>query len=513
MTPLRIRHAATNIAALCLAAAGIAGTTLAGATTGVPYCQAGEHGTQRGCAPPARSAAKVTKRTNGNGQKAPNAGVKKRATTNIKGRTSVKRQPRKRPSLSGAVRLPSVPARALTPRTPQVPPSARTPTPIPTSTPSPPAPAPVAPTPGPPAGAAPTPPPTPSAPSPPAVTQTPPAGFPASYFNGPLGARNVVPGAPAGTLMGSAVGAVGMSWQDGWKLTLSREQAIGRQFDLYHLHYAAPAGKCWYDAPFSRVLNGKTLEQMVEEKGGTPVLSWHPGFTVTQAANGLADDCFRQFARLAKSHEGTVMLRMWWEFNIPGMHWGWPDSTYSDQGARSQAVQDMITAWRRVVAIVQAEGATNVGFFYCPDEGNQRRFAWDAYPGDAYVDWVGSDGYNWNDPNVYSTKTGTGWAEFGQIFHHTPADSMHDRLGPRKPFVIGETASALPDGGRHGDWLRNAGTYIRDRMPFVKGFLYFDVDVSPAEGAKTNYRLDSVSGGMAGLRDLGAMTHFNTRSR
>ncbi len=295
-------------------------------------------------------------------------------------------------------------------------------------------------------------------------------------------------------------GAYGMPWQEGWKLTLAREQAIGRRFDLYHFHAASPAGGCWYspEGPFQRMLNGKPLERVAADRGGVPVISWHPGFTVAQAANGLADDCFRQFARAAKEHGSTVMLRMFWEWNIPGMHWG------------TQNAQTFITAWRRIVNIIRAEGATNVGFFYCPDEG-YRDLAVAGYPGDAYVDWVGADAYNHDREDVYSTAHHTGWAEFGEIFFHTPSASLHDQLGSRKPFVIGETGA--PEGavpGRKGNWYRNAGTFIRDRMPNLKGFLYFDVDVSAVELPTYNWRIDTSSASLEGFRDLAQMAHFNT---
>jgi hypothetical protein len=299
-------------------------------------------------------------------------------------------------------------------------------------------------------------------------------------------------------------GAVGVSWQDSWKSTLAREVAIGRQFDLYHIHSGSPSGGCWYspEGPFQRVLDGKPLERVIADKGGVPVLSWHPGFTVAQAAAGSADECFRQFARAARAYGGTVMLRLFWEWNIPGMAWG------------TQDAQTFITAWRRIVNVVRSEGATNVGFFYCPDEG-YRKLAVAGYPGDAYVDWVGSDAYNHNRTDVYSTAFKRGWAEFGEIFYHTPSVSLHDQLGSRKPFVVGETGTPEDTAvaGRKGAWLRNAGSFVRDKMPNVKGFLYFDVDVSKVEHPTYNWRIDTSASAHDGFRAIARMPHFNTRNR
>ncbi|HZG34335.1 MAG TPA: Ig-like domain-containing protein [Gaiellaceae bacterium] len=328
--------------------------------------------------------------------------------------------------------------------------------------------------------------------------------FPASYFTGPLGSRNILPPTAKGTLIGTMTGGVGLPWQEGWKLTLAREAAIGRQFDLYHIHSGSPSGGCWYapEGPFQRVLDGKPLERVIADKGGVPVLSWHPGFTVDQAAAGQADDCFRQFARSAKAYGGIVMLRAFWEWNIPGMAWG------------TQSPQSMITAWRRMVDIIRSEGATNVGFFYCPDEG-YRKLAVDGYPGDAYVDWVGSDAYNHNRTDVWHSPMGTGWGEFWQIFYHTPAVSLHNQLGSRKPFVIGETGTPEDPAvaGRKGNWHRNAGTFIRDNMPNLKGYIYFDIDASKVEHSTYNWRLDTSGSSMDGFGAMARMPHFNTRGR
>ena len=61
-------------------------------------------------------------------------------------------------------------------------------------------------------------------------------------------------------------------------------------------------------------------------------------------------------------------------------------------------------AWIHTWTLFQQEGATNVEWVWCPNNGNYPYKGF--YPGDRYVDWVGVDGYNW---------TRAPWLSFAQI--------------------------------------------------------------------------------------------------
>src|SRR5690242_6507456 len=71
-----------------------------------------------------------------------------------------------------------------------------------------------------------------------------------------------------------------------------------------------------------------------------------------------------------------------------------------------------VAAYRHIHDLFAAAGATNVIWAWCPnvtdiDGGNKHTM--DYYPGDAYVDWTGVDGYNWGTTNG-------GWQSFQQVF-------------------------------------------------------------------------------------------------
>ncbi len=78
------------------------------------------------------------------------------------------------------------------------------------------------------------------------------------------------------------------------------------------------------------------------------------------------------------------------------------------------------------------------------------------YPGDASVDIVGVDPYNW----YRCQGTQREWVEFEDLV--APALAFAERHG--KPLAVAETASVedLAQPGRKAEWIRNAAAYLAD---------------------------------------------------
>ena len=182
-----------------------------------------------------------------------------------------------------------------------------------------------------------------------------------------------------------------------------------------------------------------------------------------------------------------------------------------------------IAAWQRMVNIFKANGATNVGFWWVPEEGVTRSCINVSYPGDTYVDWVGSDWYNVclvGRTDQWCTPLHSGWAQFGELFNYTglgsTIPSQHSLWGPRKPFVVAETGSWYDANypSHKGDWYRNIPAAARN-MLYLRGIQFFDKDVTAAEGALNNFRVDYPTSNpsvYAGYKALAADPWFNTGS-
>ncbi len=127
-----------------------------------------------------------------------------------------------------------------------------------------------------------------------------------------------------------------------------------------------------------------------------------------------------------------------------------------------------VAAYRHIHDLFVAAGATNVIWAWCPNVtdtngGNAMTMAY--YPGDAYVDWTGVDGYNWgtSDPNF-------GWQSFRDVFK-----DIYPLLAAKgKPILVGEMASDEV-GGSKSQWIADMIPTLRTDFSSIKAFVWFDV--------------------------------------
>jgi hypothetical protein len=127
-----------------------------------------------------------------------------------------------------------------------------------------------------------------------------------------------------------------------------------------------------------------------------------------------------------------------------------------------------VDAWRHIHGIFEAAGADNVAWVWSVNHEDWPQEYWNwfenYYPGDAYVDWLAVDGYNWG---------GAEWKSFQQVF-----DSAFGRLRAittAKPVMIAEFASAHRSGDK-SDWITDAFNRLKTNYPFVDAFIWFNLD-------------------------------------
>ena len=134
---------------------------------------------------------------------------------------------------------------------------------------------------------------------------------------------------------------------------------------------------------------------------------------------------------------------------------------------------DFVAMWKHVHDVFASVGATNVTWVWCPNiverlaDGTTTPIPLDQlYPGDAYVDWTGLNGYNWG---------GSDWESFSEVFRRSYAALL--KLAPSKPIMIGEVASA-EQGGSKAAWITDAlGTELPKNFPQVKAVLWFNWNI------------------------------------
>ena len=252
-----------------------------------------------------------------------------------------------------------------------------------------------------------------------------------------------------GALFGVAAGPRdGRSWQGELEYL---ETKIGRRFALDRRFYR-------WDAAFPGDYEGWTVS-----KGRIPLLSWGPVtldgrfLSWKQIAAGGYDADIRAKARAAKAFGHRFMLIYTHEANI-----------------YSQPAADFVAAWRRVVTIFRQEGAWNVvwvwtmtAHLFQPGGKDPNHY----YPGNAYVDWIAADAYNWYGDNHLGIKGA--WRSFEEIL--TPFYNWAKWRG--KPLMVPEYGSledwTTPSPLRRAQWFTDVGKTLK-KWPQVKGIAYFN---------------------------------------
>jgi hypothetical protein len=240
----------------------------------------------------------------------------------------------------------------------------------------------------------------------------------------------------------------------------------------------------WYQN-WSEPLFYKSQIRALSTQGFIPMINWHPigsprsRYTLRAIANGALDAYIRASARRAASWAHPMFVDFAQEMNIGG----YQSSPHVDGNTPALYVR----AWRHVVSIFRAEGADNVHWVWAPNTDCEGRCPFtEFYPGNAWVNWVGLDGYN------FAGVDGSPWRQFQQIFG--PSYRILTSL-TNKPVMIAETASTEL-GGSKAQWILNMRDSLLKDLPRVRLLVWFD------RVKETNWLINSSPSSLAAFRTV-----------
>jgi hypothetical protein len=230
------------------------------------------------------------------------------------------------------------------------------------------------------------------------------------------------------------------------------------------------------------------------EAGYTPIITWEmrnlgagnadPAYSYDALLRGDHDAYIRSYANQVEAFGHTVYMRPFHEMN--GKWYGWGDTVNGNTPAKSAE------AFRYLHRIFQEEGATNAKWLWNPNVAAPVVPASaplaDFYPGDAYVDLIGLDGYNW--AGVRSTPWYSPEQVFGQSYAQVNALPSSD------PIAIVETASHTAPGDKAA-WINDLRATVPAKFPRVKLVMWFQSD---QEGAL--WRVDTSQSSLDAYRAL-----------
>ncbi|MDQ1565742.1 MAG: hypothetical protein QOF96_622, partial [Actinomycetota bacterium] len=273
------------------------------------------------------------------------------------------------------------------------------------------------------------------------------------------------PAGPPGALFGAYVQGGGSGADAQMAAVESREHDLGRRLAIDHHFYP-------WDKEFPTV-----REQADLQAGRVPLISWN-GTLNLGIDLGLQDDLIKTRAAAIKALPGKVMIRWMWEM----------DGRRKANDSGHPALY--VAAWRHIHDVFATEGATNVQWVWCPNATafNEGGNAPSFYPGDEYVDWICSDGYNWAPG-----RSNDQWRSFASIY-----TSFYDwGLAHHKPLMVGEFGAQERNPGDKAQWLAEAREALKTKFPGIKAVLYFDANKD------YDWRVTSSPETLAAFRDMG----------
>lgn len=225
----------------------------------------------------------------------------------------------------------------------------------------------------------------------------------------------------------------------------------------------------------------------VASRGMMPLVTWEPwrpgagprqpAYSLQAIASGRHDAYVRRWARGAAAWDKPFYLRFAHEMNGDWYPWG--------AGVNGNSPAEYVEAWRHVRDIFRQEGANKVRWVWTVDA--TRPFDRALYPGDAHVEWVALDGYNFGSLQPWRSE----WTEFEEIFGPAYEDLA---ATTDKPMMITETASA-ETGGDKGSWIRQAFQEdVPERFPKVQAVIWFH------NFKERDWRIDSSPGSLAAYK-------------
>jgi len=207
--------------------------------------------------------------------------------------------------------------------------------------------------------------------------------------------------------------------------------------------------------------------EIIYSNGWRPMISANPYFFDRCSSGGLpfyraiaqgrCDDYLKSVGRNLKQFAKPLFLRFAWEMNVGSMEW--------EIGRTGSSNEDFKAAWRKIHDVVYAEGATNVLWVFAPDVGNLN-YA-DIYPGDAYVDWIALDGYNWGTTQPWSQ-----WHTFSQVF--SSAYRQITSVSANKPLMLSEVNTTDVGGDKAGWYKDMLSDQIPNNFPAIKAVVFYN---------------------------------------
>lgn len=271
----------------------------------------------------------------------------------------------------------------------------------------------------------------------------------------------------------------------------AHQRALGVRFALLHV----PA--VWSEVEF---LDLQRLFDIAADNGSTPVIVWEPwsgmragvgpnrcqsDYALRRILSGDFDAYIGRFARAAAEWGHGFLLDFGHEMNIDQAAWsGWCN------GGADGGPEQFVRTYRYLHDRFAEQGATNVQWVWTPNFQSLPLQPWNDperyYPGDDYVDWVGTNAFNWGASSSYTEHRFRSVEDIAG-----PLLDRMARLHPTKMQILLEAGSVDGDGGSRSAWIAD-GLRAMAHKPKLRAVVYYNYAMPDyLDGQDYDFRLDA----------------------
>ena len=265
------------------------------------------------------------------------------------------------------------------------------------------------------------------------------------------------------------------------------ESTVSRPLDIVHQYHA------WDDTwptatEYSWAAGGRIIfaNASARQRSGA-VLTW------TQIADGSQDSIINALAARLKAFGSLLFFSFDEE----------PEERYHSNPS-AYTLASFASAYRHIHSVFAADGATNVVWVWNVTgySGNEAIYP-QLYPGDAYVDWIGWDPYNWFNCHENTTNV---WQSFDTIispFYNWVSAGQLSTSSPSKPYMLAEYGTVEnTDSPTKGQWFTSEVSSLPNR-PNIKAVVYFN------ENRDCNWPVTTSSSSLGGFTAAGLNCYVN----
>ena len=190
-----------------------------------------------------------------------------------------------------------------------------------------------------------------------------------------------------------------------------------------------------------------------------------PVFTTKAIARGDFDADLAKWARAAARFKTPILAEWGTEMNGDWFQWN------ARWNGRAKGAERFAAAYRRIIDISRANGATNIIWVFHVNHADGPRTRWNRmekyYPGDDYIDWMGISLYSMQGPDEDEK---TAFIAIDQTIKRLV------KLAPTKPIIIAEFGTDVNNAREPAAaWADQALKHILSgRWPNLIGFSWWN---------------------------------------